>query len=105
MILQYLQKSKSKWSVFHLDKYVNLAGWGLKLDEETKKLRTTSYMKVISLVVNSRDTCEDIFSVDDLRNNGIDLTADDIRSLKLKLKYGFTSEVTCMGNDFDISEG
>ena len=105
MILQYLQKSKSKWSVFHLDEYVNLAGWGLKLDEETKKVRTTSHMKVMSLVVNSRDTCEEIFSVDGLRKNGIDLTSSDLKDLERKLKNNFTSEVTCMGNDFDISEG
>ena len=88
-----------------LDEYVNLAGWGLKLDQETKKLKTTSYMKVISLVVNARETCEEIFSPEDLRDNGIDLSTSDLEDLKRKLKHGFTSEVTCMGNDFDISEG
>ena len=62
-------------------------------------------MKVMSLVVNSRDTCEEIFSVDDLRKNGIDLTSSDLKDLESKLKNNFTSEVTCMGNDFDISEG
>ena len=88
-----------------LDEYVNLAGWGLKLDEETKTLKTTSYMKVISLVVNARETCEEIFSPEDLRDNGIDLTSDGLVKLKRKLKHNFTSEVICMGNDFDISEG
>ena len=82
-----------------------MAGWGLKLDQETKKLKPTSYMKVISLVVNSRDTCEEIFSPEDLKSNGIDLSSSDIKDLERKLKHGFTSEVTCMGNDFDISEG
>ena len=88
-----------------LDEYVNLAGWGLKLDQETKKLKTTSYMKVISLVVNARETCEEIFSPEDLRDNGIDLSTNDLLKLERKLKYNFTSEVICMGNDFDISEG
>ena len=88
-----------------LDEYVNLAGWGQKLDQETKRFKPTSYMKVISLVVNARETCEEIFSPEDLRDNGIDLSTSDLRDLKRKLKHGFTSQVTCMGNDFDISEG
>ena len=62
-------------------------------------------MKVISLVVNARETCEEIFSPEDLRDNGIDLTSDGLLKLKRKLKHNFTSEVICMGNDFDISEG
>ena len=62
-------------------------------------------MKVISLVVNSKETCEEIFSPEELRNNGIDLSTSDITDLERKLKHGFTSEVACMGNDFDISEG
>ena len=62
-------------------------------------------MKVASLVVNARETCEDIFTAEGLSDIGIDVTIDDIRSLKRRLKYGFTSEVTCLENDFDISEG
>ena len=88
-----------------LDEYVNLAGWGQKLDQETKQFKPTSYMKVISLVVNARETCEEIFSPEDLRDNGIDLSSYELQELERKLKHGFTSEVTCMGNDFDISEG
>ena len=88
-----------------LDEYVNLAGWGQKLDQETKQFKPTSYMKVISLVVNARETCEEIFSPEDLRDNGIDLSTNDLLKLERKLKYNFTSEVICMGNDFDISEG
>ena len=62
-------------------------------------------MKVMSLVVNARETCEDIFSPEVLRDNGIDLARSDVIALERKLKYGFTSEMTCLGIDFDISEG
>ena len=105
LFFKHCSAERALKNIFYSDKYVNLAGWGQKLDEETNEYRTTSYLKVISLVVNARETCEEIFSVEDLRNNGIDLTTDDITKLERKLKHGFTSEVTCVGNDFEISEG
>ena len=50
--------------------------------------------------VNSKEVCEEIFSKENLEEEGV-----NSQLLDRKIPNGFTTEVSCVGNDFDFEEG
>ena len=84
---------------------MNLAGWGQQLSLDGEKYILKPELKIMSLVVNSREFCEDYFTEEGLEDNGIELTRRKLTQIKDQLDQGFTSQIVCIGNDFDISEG
>ena len=83
-----------------LGEFVNLAGWGLKYDPKTKQYAVESTLKLANLEVNSREVCEEIFGRENLEDNDI-----NVRLLQRQIPRGFTSDITCVGNDFDVEQG
>lgn len=81
------------------DDFVNLAGWGLKYNKADGKYDLDSTMKLASLQVSSKSNCERIFNKD---NINVQLPP---RSLERQIPQGFSSDISCAGNDFDIQEG
>ena len=77
-----------------------MAGWGLKYNPRTKQYAVESTLKLANLEVNSREVCEEIFGKDNLRDNDI-----NVRLLQRQIPRGFTSDITCVGNDFDVEQG
>ena len=77
-----------------------MAGWGLKLDPDTQKYSVESTFKLANLEVNSRDFCEEIFGTENLLDNDI-----SPRLLQRQIPRGFSGEITCVGNDFDVEQG
>ena len=88
------------WFYDFLGEFVNLAGWGLKYDPKTNQYAVESTLKLANLEVNSREVCEEIFGKDNLRDNDI-----NVRLLQRQIPRGFTSDITCVGNDFDVEQG
>ena len=88
------------WFNDFLGEFVNLAGWGLKYDPRTQQYAVESTLKLANLEVNSRDVCEEIFGRENLRDNDI-----NVRLLQRQIPRGFTSDITCVGNDFDVEQG
>ena len=91
-------------SIF-VDRYVNLAGWGLEINPETKNYEQTDVLKIMSLSVNAKEDCENIFTEENLKRQGIRIGAVERNLLKEKFKKGFTNEIACVGHPFDISQG
>ena len=83
-----------------LGEFVNLAGWGLKYEPKTKQCAVESTLKLANLEVKSRDVCEEIFGRENLRDNDI-----NVEILQRQIPRGFTSDITCVGNDFDVEQG
>ena len=77
-----------------------MAGWGLKYDPKTKEYAVESTLKLANLEVNSREVCEEIFGRENLEDNDI-----NVRLLQRQIPRGFTSDITCVGNDFDVEQG
>ena len=90
---------------FLIDQYVNLAGWGLDFNPETKKYELTDILKVMSLSVNAKDYCENIFTEESLKRQGIEIGAVERGVLENKFKKGFSNEIACVGHPFEISQG
>lgn len=74
--------------------FVNLAGWGLSINSQGK-YELDAKMKLANLQVNSKELCGGIFNNKSL----------DARSLQRQIPNGFTSDITCVGNSFDVKEG
>ena len=89
-----------------LDEFVNLAGWGLKRDTDGE-YKPTQNLKIMSLQVNPKNLCEYIFSPEQLAINQGKEKLDILSKQRLtqKFKYGFSSGINCVGNDFVISQG
>ena len=83
-----------------------MAGWGLKRDTDGE-YKPTQNLKIMSLQVNPKNLCEYIFSPEQLAiNQGKEkLNIFDKKRLTQKFKYGFSSGINCVGNDFVISQG
>ena len=77
-----------------------MAGWGLKYDPRTQQYAVESTLKLANLEVNSREVCEEIFGKDNLRDKDI-----NVRLLQRQIPRGFTSDISCVGNDFDVEQG
>ena len=88
------------WFYDFLGEFVNLAGWGLKYDPKTNQYAVESTLKLANLEVNSREVCEEIFGRENLEDNDI-----NVRLLQRQIPRGFTSDITCVGNDFDVEQG
>ena len=70
-----------------------LAGWGGKL-KKNKVSEPSSNLKVSTLQVFSAEECQE------------ELTEDEIEATtKEKLDKGFTSDFSCLGNDFNFAAG
>ena len=79
------------------EKFVNLAGWGLKYDKEIKKSTPTSGLKLINLQVSPKEYCQEILQSEKL-------SFEQIRAFNIQLPNGITKDVSCLGNDFDFEE-
>ena len=83
-----------------------MAGWGLKRDEVDKVYKPTTNLKIMSLQVNPKSLCDYIFTKEQLEaNREKKLTKLDEKKLAARFKYGFSSGINCVGNDFVISQG
>ena len=89
-------------SVF-VDRYVNLAGWGLDFNPETKNYEQTDVLKIMSLSVNAKEDCENIFTEENLKRQGIGAVERNL--LRDKFKKGLTNEIACVEHPFDYSQG
>ena len=84
----------------YAEKFVNLAGWGLSYERESKAYSPTSGLRLVNLQVNPRANCEEIYSKENLEINGIPPFL-----LNRQIPSGFTRDIACVGNDFDFEEG
>ena len=84
---------------YFADDFVTLAGWGQQYNPNTDTYEQADKLKLHTLQVNPKEICEDIFSLQSLR----DL---NIPAFRLgQLPYGFQKDISCVGNDFEIGEG
>ncbi len=72
----------------------------MKYDPRTKQYAVESTLKLANIEVKSRDDCEEIFGQENLRDKDI-----NVRLLQRQIPRGFTNDITCVGNDFDVEQG
>ncbi len=90
------------------DDFVNLAGWGRAYNVTIGDFTLDSTLKLLNLQVNPTSVCNDIFDAEKITEQGIDtLTSEGVvgRKLRQQIPQGFKSDISCVGNDFDIEQG
>ena len=91
------------YDFFITDKLAILAGWGKKILENGSVTNTgVSNLKVSALQVFSTEDCREQMTVDEIAETGFTV---DQGLISNKFRKGFTSDVSCLGNDFNLAEG
>ena len=80
------------------DDFVNLAGWG---GQETAG--NNKNLKLVNFQVTPKRLCDRIHSIDNIRSSfSNDREANNlVKKLNNLLPWGFTSDIICVGHDFD----